>query len=155
MCIFFHYLHYYKKRFQNRHVRPVTEGPKWRCCTPRTPLDKEVALIKSVFVQTVPFIRNTFQGQVLTLIFTIVLNFGKLPYLEVTFLERCYLSILVLYRPIIYRPDDLFHFFCRFCISLCSLAPVKNFMVIHPVVQGAALHPLPYLSVNLCQEIYL
>ena len=36
---------------------------------------------------------------------TIVQNFVKLPYLEVTFLETSYLSVFELYRPIIYRPD--------------------------------------------------
>ena len=34
-----------------------------------------------------------------------------------------------------------FKFFCRFCISPWSLTSGKNFMVIHPVVQGAVLHP--------------
>ena len=57
-------------------------------------------------------------------------NFFKLPYLEVTFLETSYLCVFRLFRPIIYRPDELFHFFCRFCISPWRLTSGKNFMVI-------------------------
>ena len=66
------------------------------------------------------------------LIVTILQNFVKLPYLEVTFPETSYFSVLGLRRPIIYRPDDLFEFFCRFCISTWRLTSGKNFIVIHP-----------------------
>ena len=68
------------------------------------------------------------------LIVIIVQNFVKLPDLEVTFLETSYFSVLGLYRPIIYIPDDLFQNFCRFCISPWRLTSGKNFMVIHPLV---------------------
>ena len=37
--------------------------------------------------------------------------------LNSSFLKTSYLSVFGLCRPIIYRPDDLFQFFCRFCIS--------------------------------------
>ena len=47
------------------------------------------------------------------LIVTIVQNFVNLPYLEVTFLETSYLSVLGLCRPMIYRPDDLFSIFLQ------------------------------------------
>ena len=40
-------------------------------------------------------------------------NFDKLPYQKITFLETCYLSILGLLRPIIYRPDELFQLFSQ------------------------------------------
>ena len=47
------------------------------------------------------------------LILTIVQNFVKLPHLEGTFLKMSYLRVFGLYRPIIYRPDDLFQIFVR------------------------------------------
>ena len=68
------------------------------------------------------------------LILTIVQNCVKLPHLEVTFLETSYLSVFGLFRPMIYRLDDLFQFFCRFCISSWSLTSGKSFIVIWSVV---------------------
>ena len=47
-----------------------------------------------------------FYSQFLMLILTILQNFVKLSYLEVTFLETSYLSVFGLCRPIIYRPDE-------------------------------------------------
>ena len=97
-----------------------------------------------------------FQGQFLTSILTIVQNFVKLPYLEVTFLETSYLRILGITRSIIYRHDELFQNFCRFCISPWILTSGKNFMVTHPVVQRAVLHPhTPHLPVSLYKKIHL
>ena len=39
-----------KKIFENRHARPVTEGPKLRCNTP--PLNEGLALMNPVFCPT-------------------------------------------------------------------------------------------------------
>ena len=59
------------------------------------------------------------------LIVTIVQNFVKLPYLEVTFLETSYFSVLGLCRPIIYRPDDLFQILMQ---TLSSRGKPKVFL---------------------------
>ena len=72
-------------------------------------------------------------------ILTIVQNLAKLPYLEITFLETSYLSVFGLSRPIVYRPDNYFEFFCRFCISLWCLTSGKKIMVIHPVAKSKQL----------------
>ena len=47
------------------------------------------------------------------LIVTIVQNFVKWPYLEVTFLETSYFSVFGLCRPMIYRPDELFQIYLQ------------------------------------------
>ena len=54
MSIFSYYTHYYQKkiRHENRHARPVTEGPKLRCNTPHPPLNEGLALINPVFCPT-------------------------------------------------------------------------------------------------------
>ena len=52
-------------------------------------------------------------SMILTLILTIVENFVLLPYLEVTFVETSYLSVFGVFRPIIYRPDELFNIIMR------------------------------------------
>ena len=41
-----------KKISDNRHARPVTEGPKLRCNTPPPPLNEGLALINPVFCPT-------------------------------------------------------------------------------------------------------
>ena len=79
----------------------------------------------------------------MTLILTFVQNFVKLLYLEFTCVEMSYLSVFGLSRSIIYRADELFIFFFRFCISSWSLTLGENFMIIHPVVKGAVLYHLP------------
>ena len=60
------------------------------------------------------------------LILTIVQNYVKLPYLEVTFSETSYLTIFGLSKPIIYRPDEVFQIFCRSCISPWSSTSGKH-----------------------------
>ena len=47
----------------------------------------------------------------MTLMLSIVPNYVKLPYLDVTFLEKSYQSVVRLNRPIIYRPEELFQVF--------------------------------------------
>ena len=47
------------------------------------------------------------------MILTIVQKFVKSPYLEVKILETKYLSVFGIYRPINYRPDELFQNFLQ------------------------------------------
>ena len=48
-------------------------------------------------------------------------------------------------RPIIYRPNELFQFFCSLHLPW-SLTSGKNFMIIHQVVLRAALPSPHYLQ---------
>ena len=47
-----------------------------------------------------------------------------------------------------------FKSFCRFCISPWRLTSGKNFMVIHPVVQGAVLHLPPPIYLQACVKTF-
>ena len=73
-------------------------------------------------------------SQFLMLLLTIVKNFVKLSYLENTFLETSYLSVLGLCGPMIHRPDDLSQPYVWFRASLWYLTSGKNFMVVRPAV---------------------
>ena len=88
------------------------------------------------------------------LIVTIVQNFVKLPYLEVTFLETSYLIVLGFCRPIIYRPDDLFQIFLRILHLPMEIDIWWKFHGHTPSSLGGGTTP-PHLPVSLCQNIYL
>ena len=55
------------------------------------------------------------------LISTLVQKFVKLPYLETACLGTSYLNVFELFRPIIYRPDELFQKFVQILHLLIEL----------------------------------
>ena len=89
------------------------------------------------------------------LIVTIVQNFVKLPYLEVTFLETSYFGVLGLCRPMIYRPDDLFQFFLQILHLPMEIDIWKKFHGHTPSSLRGGTTPPAHLPVSLCQNIYL
>ena len=99
MWIFSYHTHYYKKNAENRHARPVTEGPKLRCYTP-PPLIEGLALTNPVFCPT----SSTYQkhlklGQCLEIDDRRSLSkFGDVILVSLHFTDRS-----VFYRPAFYR----------------------------------------------------